>query len=69
MTFKRKKTLPLFRDGLYIERKVAKMRFLLRNDPFFGVKMCGESEFNIYKILRIQEKLFIDAKIQENHLL
>jgi hypothetical protein len=33
------------------------------------VKMCGESEFGIYKIPRIQEKLYIEAKIRENHLL
>jgi hypothetical protein len=34
----------------------------------FGVKMCGESEFDIYKIPWIQEKLYIDVKIRENHL-
>ena len=31
--------------------------------------MCEESEFDIDEILRIQEKLYIDAKIRENHLL
>jgi hypothetical protein len=30
--------------------------------------MCGESEFDIYKIPRIQEKLYIDAKIRENNI-
>ena len=27
--------------------------------------MCGEFEFDIYKIPQIQEKLYIDAKIRE----
>ena len=31
--------------------------------------MCGEFEFDIDKIPRTQEKLYIDAKIRENHLL
>ena len=44
------------------------MIFALKTTPF-GVKMCGESEFDIYEIPRIQEKLYIDAKIRENHLL
>jgi hypothetical protein len=35
------------------------MQFLPKNE----VKMCGESEFDIDKIPRIQEKLYIDAKI------
>jgi hypothetical protein len=30
--------------------------------------MCGESEFGIYQIPRIQEKLYIDAKIRENNI-
>ena len=53
-----------------------KMKFLPKNDIYspyiltpFGVKICGKSEFDIYKIPRIQEKLYIDAKLRENHLL
>ena len=30
--------------------------------------MCGELEFGIYKIPRVQEKLYINAKIQENNI-
>ena len=30
--------------------------------------MSGESEFDINKIPRIQEKLYIDAKIRENNI-
>ena len=30
--------------------------------------MCGKTEFDIYKIPRIQEKLYIDAKIRENNI-
>ena len=30
--------------------------------------MCGESEFGIDKIPRIQDKLYIDAKIRENNI-
>ena len=45
-----------------LKRKVAKMRVLLKNDPFWG--MCEESEFDIYKFPRIQENLYIDAKIR-----
>ena len=40
------------------------MRFLSKNEPF-GVKICGESEFDIYQIPRIQQKLCIDAKIRK----
>ena len=41
------------------------MRFLPKNDPFLGKNVRGESEFDIYKIPRIQEKLYIDEKIRE----
>jgi hypothetical protein len=47
-----------------LKRKVAKMRFLPKND----LKMCRESKFDIYNIPRIQEKLYIDAKIRENNI-
>ena len=46
-----------------LKRKVAEMRFLPKND-----KKCGEAEFDIYKTPRIQEKLYIDAKIRENNI-
>jgi hypothetical protein len=51
-----------------LKRKVAKMRFLDKNDHFWGKNVCGEFEFDIHKIFRIQEKLYIDAKILENNI-
>jgi hypothetical protein len=47
---------------LCIEAKSSKMRFLPKNDPFWG-KNVRESELGIYKIPSIQEKLYIDARI------
>ena len=68
LTFsKRKKRFPDSGKACVLKRKVAKLRFLSKNDPFWG-KMCEESEFDIYKIPRIQEKLYIDTKIQENNI-
>jgi hypothetical protein len=37
--------------------------------PLFYKCQISESEFDIYKIPRNQEKLYIDAKIRENYLL
>ena len=62
--FEAKKRFPDSKKVCVLKRKVAKMRFLPKND----LKMCGKSEFDIYTISRIQEKLYIDTKIRENNI-
>ena len=62
--FRSEKHFPDSGKACVLKRKVVKMRFLPKSD----LTMCGESEFLTYKIPRIQEKLYIDAKIRENNI-
>jgi hypothetical protein len=67
--FRSEKTLSWFREGvLCIEAKSCKnVIFALKTTPF-EVKNVGKSEFDTYKTPRIQEKLYIDAKIWKSSI-
>jgi hypothetical protein len=60
--FEAKKRFPDSGKACVLKRKSQKCDFCLKTTPV-GVKICGEPEFDIYKIPWIQEKLCIDTKI------
>ena len=62
--FEAKKRFPESGNAYCVLKRSRKNAIFVKNDE----KCVGEPEFDIHKIPRIQEKLYIDAKIRKNNI-